>query len=242
MSRPSAWPTRPPPNSPNASSKSAVAPHEPELTKVFFSDDGSTAMEVALKLAYEFTRRRDRASKPRFLSMAGAYHGDTVGAVSLGHIDLFHRAYAGLLFKSDQVMAPYCYRCPFNRAQPERARRPRISPMPLGMRGPSRKAVRPRRQTRAPLLRLRLRTVHPGRCRNDPSAGGMAAARRRNRPRPRRALIADEVLTAFGRAVHLHPQSIQNRQTRIASHRFPQPCSLPIPKGCNPILLRSRKA
>jgi adenosylmethionine-8-amino-7-oxononanoate aminotransferase len=92
-----------------------------KLGKVFFSDDGSTAMEVALKLAYEFARRTGRSGKPRFLSLAGAYHGDTVGAVSLGHIDLFHHAYAGLLFKSDTVMAPYCYRCPFNRARPERA-------------------------------------------------------------------------------------------------------------------------
>jgi adenosylmethionine-8-amino-7-oxononanoate aminotransferase len=92
-----------------------------ELKKVFFSDDGSTAMEVALKLSYEFARRTRGLRRPRFLSVSGAYHGDTVGAVSLGHIDLFHNAYAGLLFKSDQVMAPYCYRCPFNRARPERA-------------------------------------------------------------------------------------------------------------------------
>jgi len=93
----------------------------PRLNKVFFSDDGSTAMEVALKLAHEFARRTGRGKKPRFLSLAGAYHGDTVGAVSLGHIDLFHKAYTGLLFKSDRVMSPYCYRCPFNRAKPERA-------------------------------------------------------------------------------------------------------------------------
>ncbi|MSU59840.1 MAG: aminotransferase class III-fold pyridoxal phosphate-dependent enzyme [Pedosphaera sp.] len=94
----------------------------PHLSKVFFSDDGSTAMEVALKLAYEFTRRtRGKQSRPKFLSLDGAYHGDTVGAVSLGHIDLFHKAYGGLLFKSDKVMSPYCYRCPFNRAKPERA-------------------------------------------------------------------------------------------------------------------------
>ncbi len=92
-----------------------------KLSKVFFSDDGSTAMEVALKLAYEFTRRTGRSPKPRFLTLDGAYHGDTVGAVALGHIDLFHKAYAGLLFKTDKVMAPYCYRCPFNRARPERA-------------------------------------------------------------------------------------------------------------------------
>lgn len=93
----------------------------PRLGKVFFSDNGSTALEVALKLAYEFTRRTGRSRAPRFLSLDGAYHGDTVGAVSLGHIDLFHKTYAGLLFKSDRVMAPYCYRCPFNRARPERA-------------------------------------------------------------------------------------------------------------------------
>jgi len=91
------------------------------LPKVFFSDDGSTAMEAALKLAYEFARRARGVKKPRFLSLHGAYHGDTVGGVSLGHIDLFHKAYAGLLFKTDRVMAPYCYRCPYNRAKPERA-------------------------------------------------------------------------------------------------------------------------
>jgi adenosylmethionine-8-amino-7-oxononanoate aminotransferase len=90
------------------------------LTKVFFSDNGSTALEVALKLAFEFSRRTGRSKYPRFLSIEGGYHGDTVGAVSLGHIDLFHKAYAPLLFKTDQVMAPYCYRCPFNRARAER--------------------------------------------------------------------------------------------------------------------------
>jgi adenosylmethionine---8-amino-7-oxononanoate aminotransferase len=93
----------------------------PELCKVFFSDDGSTAIEVALKLAYEFARRTSGNPQPRFISLAGAYHGDTVGAVALGHIVLFHKAYSGLLFKTDSVMAPYCYRCPFNRAKPERA-------------------------------------------------------------------------------------------------------------------------
>jgi adenosylmethionine---8-amino-7-oxononanoate aminotransferase len=92
-----------------------------KLEKVFFSDDGSTALEVALKQAHEFTRRtRGKNSKPKFLSLEGAYHGDTIGAVSLGHVDLFHQAYGGMLFKTDKVMAPYCYRCPFNRAKPER--------------------------------------------------------------------------------------------------------------------------
>ncbi len=114
----------------------AKPPRKPQianrkLEKVFFSDNGSTALEVALKLAYEFTQRtrsvgsnrpaNSRRSEPRFLSLEGAYHGDTVGAVSLGHIGLFHKSYSGLLFKTDKVMSPYCYRCPFNRAKPERA-------------------------------------------------------------------------------------------------------------------------
>jgi len=90
------------------------------LRKVFFSDDGSTAMEVALKLAYEYARRSGRSRAPRFLSLDGAYHGDTTGATSLGHIDMFRKTYGGLLFKADKAMLPVCYRCPFNRAKPER--------------------------------------------------------------------------------------------------------------------------
>jgi adenosylmethionine-8-amino-7-oxononanoate transaminase len=105
----------------SALAEKLVAVANPPLRKVFFSDDGSTAVEVALKLAYEFARRTGHSSKPKFLTLEGAYHGDTMGAVALGHIDLFHKAYAGLLFKTDKVMAPYCYRCPFNRAKPERA-------------------------------------------------------------------------------------------------------------------------
>jgi adenosylmethionine-8-amino-7-oxononanoate aminotransferase len=91
------------------------------LEKVFFSDDGSTAMEVALKLAFEAARRTRGIRSPKFLSMGGAYHGDTVGAMALGHSAVFHKAYRPLLFRTDEVMSPYCYRCPFNRARPERA-------------------------------------------------------------------------------------------------------------------------
>jgi len=91
------------------------------LKWVFFSDDGSTAMEAALKMAWQFTLRTGRSPRPKFLSLHSAYHGDTVGAMSLGHIDLFHKTHRGLLFKTDSTPAPYCYRCPFNRARPERA-------------------------------------------------------------------------------------------------------------------------
>lgn len=96
-------------------------PGQPKLAKVFCRTTVRPRWKVALKLACEFARRSGRSAQPRFLSLRGAYHGDTVGAVSVGHIDLFHKAYAGLLFKTDAVMAPYCYRCPFNRARAERA-------------------------------------------------------------------------------------------------------------------------
>ena len=76
---------------------------------------------MALKLAFEFSRRTGLSTAPRFLSLEGGYHGDTIGAVSLGHIDLFHKSFSPLLFKTDKVMAPYCYRCRFNQAKPERA-------------------------------------------------------------------------------------------------------------------------
>jgi adenosylmethionine-8-amino-7-oxononanoate aminotransferase len=91
-----------------------------DLARVFYSDDGSTAVEAALKMVHVHARRDRGVKRPRFLSMDGAYHGDTVGAVSLGHLDLFHGIYKGLLFGTDKVMTPYCYRCPFNRAKPER--------------------------------------------------------------------------------------------------------------------------
>jgi adenosylmethionine---8-amino-7-oxononanoate aminotransferase len=103
-----------------AKNKSAAPECQPCLNKVFYSDDGSTAIEAAVKLAYEFARRTGRARQPEFLSLAGAYHGDTIGAVSVGKIDLFHKSYARLLFKTDTVVAPYCYRCRFNRAKPDR--------------------------------------------------------------------------------------------------------------------------
>jgi adenosylmethionine---8-amino-7-oxononanoate aminotransferase len=96
-------------------------PVNPRLEKVFFSDNGSTALETALKLACECAKRGKRGGASRFLSLENAYHGDTVGAVSLGQVDLFHQAYSDLLFPTQKVMSPCCYRCPFNRAKPERA-------------------------------------------------------------------------------------------------------------------------
>jgi adenosylmethionine-8-amino-7-oxononanoate aminotransferase len=90
------------------------------LQRVFFSDDGSTAIEAALKIAYEAARRLKGDPSPKFLSIANAYHGDSVGAVSLGQIPAFHDSFGGLLFPVDKVMNPSCYRCPFNGARYEK--------------------------------------------------------------------------------------------------------------------------
>lgn len=85
------------------------------LTRVFFSDNGSTAVEVAMKMAYQFWQQTDHPAdrrRTRFVTLGGAYHGDTVGAVSLGGIELFHEVYRPLLFPTLQTPQPYCYRCP----------------------------------------------------------------------------------------------------------------------------------
>jgi len=86
------------------------------LTKVFFSDDGSTSVEVACKLAYGYWYHRGQPQRDRFIALGNAYHGDTIGAVSLGGIDLFHRVYRPLLFKTEFAPSPYCYRCGLNKS------------------------------------------------------------------------------------------------------------------------------
>lgn len=90
------------------------------LAKVFYSDNGSTAVEVAIKLAYGFWQRRGRVhqKKRKFISFKSAYHGDTLGAVSVGGIELFHQAYEPLLFETVKVPAPTCYRCPLSLSYP----------------------------------------------------------------------------------------------------------------------------
>jgi adenosylmethionine-8-amino-7-oxononanoate aminotransferase len=82
------------------------------LTKVFFSDDGSTAVEAALKIAFQYWRHRGQPRKQRFLKLHNAYHGDTLGAVSVGGIPLFQGIFQPLLFDTLEAPCPYCYRCP----------------------------------------------------------------------------------------------------------------------------------
>jgi adenosylmethionine-8-amino-7-oxononanoate transaminase len=85
-----------------------IAPQN--LKKVFYSDSGSTAVEIAIKIAFQFfqnqkDRRGDRpvARKSKFVTLENAYHGDTIGSVSVGGIDLFHSVYRPLLFDSYKI-------------------------------------------------------------------------------------------------------------------------------------------
>ena len=78
-----------------------VSMTHPNLQKVFYSDNGSTAMEIALKIAYQYWQQADggrNKSRTKFITFSDAYHGDTIGSVSLGAMDLFHKIYKPLLF------------------------------------------------------------------------------------------------------------------------------------------------
>jgi|Deesub1362B_J571_1020462.scaffolds.fasta_scaffold00087_51 adenosylmethionine-8-amino-7-oxononanoate aminotransferase len=81
------------------------------LSKVFYSDNGSTSVEVALKMAFQYWIHRGEKNRYAFVCLENAYHGDTIGAVSVGGIDIFHETFRPLLFKTYRVPSPYCYRC-----------------------------------------------------------------------------------------------------------------------------------
>ena len=81
------------------------------LDRFFYSDNGSTAMEVAVKMAYQYQVHLGRPERSRFVTFRHAYHGDTLGAVSVGGIDIYHTTFKPLMFETVQAPAPYCYRC-----------------------------------------------------------------------------------------------------------------------------------
>jgi adenosylmethionine-8-amino-7-oxononanoate aminotransferase len=80
------------------------------LAKIFYSDSGATATEVAFKLAAQYWHNVGRSEKNQFVGFAQAYHGDTVGAMSVGRMESFHRPYFPLLFKVHFAPAPFPYR------------------------------------------------------------------------------------------------------------------------------------
>ena len=80
------------------------------LNKVFYSDNGSTAVEIALKMAYQYWQHKGEPQRKLFIHFDNAYHGDTIGAMSVGGIDSFHTTFDSLLFKGVRVSAPETYR------------------------------------------------------------------------------------------------------------------------------------
>lgn len=82
------------------------------MSRVFYSDNGSSAMEVALKVALQYWRNLRIYNKRRFVSLQNGYHGDTVGAMSVGYIENFFSNYKEMLFKVEKVPSPYLYRRP----------------------------------------------------------------------------------------------------------------------------------
>jgi adenosylmethionine-8-amino-7-oxononanoate aminotransferase len=89
---------------------SAIAPER--LSRVFFSDNGSTAVEVALKMSLQYWRNVGRPEKTGFVCLDRGYHGDTTGCMSVSGVDAFLSAFRPILFPARRVPAPHCYRCP----------------------------------------------------------------------------------------------------------------------------------
>ena len=84
-----------------------------DLCRVFFADNGSAAVEVALKMSFQYWQQSGHSKKVRFVSIREAYHGETVGALSVGGCDLYRDIYRPILLDTFQAQGPDCYRCPY---------------------------------------------------------------------------------------------------------------------------------
>lgn len=83
-----------------------------ELGKFFYSDNGSTACEVAIKMSLQYWKQKGEKGREKFIALERGYHGDTIGTMSLGGVPAFEGPFDALTFDSFTVPAPYCYRCP----------------------------------------------------------------------------------------------------------------------------------
>jgi adenosylmethionine-8-amino-7-oxononanoate aminotransferase len=90
-------------------SERLVAATPPGLARCFFADNGSSAIEVALKMSYHSWLNRNRPGKTRFVTLANSYHGETLGALAVGSLDLYRQTYGPLLMKGITVPSPDCY-------------------------------------------------------------------------------------------------------------------------------------
>jgi len=85
------------------------------LTKFNFADNGSSSVEIALKMAFQYYNQTGKPEKQRFMCLTEGYHGETIGALSVGSMDLFAQIYKPMMMDNLHVEAPDCYRCPFNK-------------------------------------------------------------------------------------------------------------------------------
>ena len=92
-----------------------IAPGNP--VKVFYSDCGSAAVEVALKMSYQYWRQTGKPKKKRFVSISGAYHGETLGALSVGGIGLYRETFSPIMLDTFNVEGPNCFRCPYGKTR-----------------------------------------------------------------------------------------------------------------------------
>ncbi|WP_233191613.1 adenosylmethionine--8-amino-7-oxononanoate transaminase [Sporosarcina sp. P18a] len=83
-----------------------------KLTRVFYSDSGATSVEIAVKMAYQYWQNKGFEKKTRFVTVSNGYHGDTVGTMSVGSIELYHKVYTSLLFDALVIPFPLVYRHP----------------------------------------------------------------------------------------------------------------------------------
>lgn len=83
------------------------------LTKLFFTDNGSASNEVALKLSFQYHKQTGNPQKTKFISLTDGYHGETIGALAVGDIDIFTETYRPLIIESIKVKGPDCFRCPY---------------------------------------------------------------------------------------------------------------------------------
>ena len=91
----------------------AITPNN--LSKVFLTDNGSTSIETALKMSIQYWQNSGKKTKTKFVCLDMAYHGDTIGAMSVAGKSVFNQAFRPLLFDSFKAPTPYCYRCPMDK-------------------------------------------------------------------------------------------------------------------------------
>lgn len=87
----------------------------PGLAKFNFSDNGSAAVECALKMSFQYQQQSGRTRKTKFMCLTDGYHGETIGALSVGTLDLYAKMYSPILIETIRVDAPDCYRCPLDK-------------------------------------------------------------------------------------------------------------------------------